>query len=449
LNRQLIKQDINFCEYSLWFQDERGSSITKNDFVWKDREGFTYRAGYKPPVKIDQLFLYYLLLKSQNDNWNDTVELSRYEIVKACQTTTGKRGYERLEESLKRWLNVTVEFQGSFYDGKTYKTLNFGIVDSWAVNEDTKKLKVWLSSHWLTRIQHSTFYKFLDFGEIIKLRSPLVTRLYEILLKSFQTRNDWFCGAKKLATKIPMNEKYVSDIIPKIKTAVKRINEKTELQIKLEVKRPERGKAIFYFEKTSVDKVIEKKEVSKELLVESKRISRKKKELESVEVPKKEHPSFQELVALLPKEHREKKTIQDEISKQLRKNGADYVRGNILYSNENATDKYMSYLNKALKENWGEGYLEDLEQKEEKRQLRKAEEEKKKQEERKQQDLEQKAHKQFQALSPEAHQKLEEEARKRLQTRDSSFLQGSFASIAIKMQMKVILIEQIKDELTQ
>jgi hypothetical protein len=444
MKKKLVKQDIGFFEYPLWFQDSQMAEKTENGFIWADRDGFIYRAGYKPPTKLDSLFLLYLLYKNQEGGWNKTIEISRFEILKACGVGTSKREYKRLEDSLERWSMVRLEFKGTFYDGKTYQVMNFGVIDSWKIEEGSRKLQLEFSSLWLEKIKNSVYYKIIDFEQFKALRSPLATRLYEILIKSFQIRNDWFCGAKKLATKIPMQEKYAAHIIPKIQAAVRRINEKTELQIKLEVKRPERGKAIFYFFKTSVDKVMKKKEKPRELLVESKRVPKKKEEPESVESPKKEGTSFQELVALLPKEHQEKKTIQDEISKHLLKNGADYVRGNILYSNQNATDKYRSYLNKALKENWGEGYLEDLQQKDEKKRLRKVQEEKKREQEKKQQDLEQKAHDRFQALTPQQHKKLEKEAKERLQTRDSSFLQGSFASVAIKMQMKVILIEQIK-----
>jgi hypothetical protein len=441
-----LKQDITFLEYPLWMQNDR----LEEALSWKDLNGFVYKTGAKPPARTDIIFLYYFLQQSQEDDWSENLELTQYRCLRECDIQPGKYWRDRLKESLERWMHVVVTFEGTFYNGKEHieGITQFHIIDHWELDKKTKKLKIKLNPKWLEQIKVSTYYKILDFNQMKALRSPLTLRLYEILIKTFQTRNDWSCGAKKLAAKIPMNEKYVSDIIPKIKTAVKRINEKTELQIKLEVKRPERGKAIFYFEKTSVDKVIEKKEVSREVLVESKKAIPKKKEPGLVESSKKEQASFQDLLVLIPPEHREKKTIQDEISKHLQKNGATYVRGNILYTNENAKDKYRSYLNKALKENWGKGYLEDLQQKEEKRLIQKAEEEKKKQEEKKQQSLEQKAHEQFQVLTPEEYQKLEGEAKERLQTRDSSFLQGSFASIAIKMQMKVILIEQIKDELT-
>ena len=75
----------------------------------------------------------YLLLKSQKENWSEIVEVSRFEVLRACQMNTGKREYLRLEESLKRWKMLTLEFHDTFYDGKKYQTINFGIIDSWEI----------------------------------------------------------------------------------------------------------------------------------------------------------------------------------------------------------------------------------------------------------------------------------------------------------------------------
>lgn len=444
----LIKQDINFLEFPLWFQNKDLTNKLEKGFVWEDLQGFIYKSAYKPPAKTDFIVLLALLSQSQKKNWNKELQLTRYELLKNCGfgTTQGTYWYKRLEESFERWMHVVVSFDNTFYDGKKQTKGQFHIIDDWELNKETKKLHISLSSKWLEHIKNSTYYKMLDFEQIKALRSPLATRLYELLIKTFQTRSTWSCGAKKLAAKIPMNEKYPSDIIPKIKTAVKRINERTELQIQLEVKRPERGKAIFYFEKTSVDEVPERKEAPKQLLVESKRAVPKKKEKSGAGEAKSRPANIDTLLALIPSEHREKKTIRDELVRQLRKNGFEYVRGNILYTNQNAKEKYRIYLNKALKNNWGEGYLEELQQAEEKRRRKRLEEERKRAEERKQQALEQKAHEQFQALTPQEREKLEEEAKAALKGTNPSLLQGSFASVAIKMQMKVILIKKIKEE---
>jgi len=335
-SKALVKQDMVFLEYPLWFQDTRVAEQCEDGYVWRDVEGFVYRAGYKPPVKIDRIFLLYLLLKSQNEGWKEEIELSRYEILTACRVGTGKREYERLEDSLKRWKMVGIEFQGTFYNGKSYDFINFGIIDDWEIEKESKNLKIRFSPRWLHQQQYSNFFKYVVFNEIAELRSSLAIRLYEILIKSFQGRTKWEIDAIKLAQKIPMDEHYPADVIPKIKAAVNRINECTELKIKLEIRRPQRGKAILVFYKISKEHIESEKAEGPKVL----------------DVPEGQEEDLKKLLDLMPEEHRFKKTVLEMISKALRKQDEEYVRRNILYANTNATRNYRGYLSKALKEDW-------------------------------------------------------------------------------------------------
>ena len=338
---------MNFLEYALWFQDKYSADKTDSKFVWQDREGFIYKAEYKPPVRIDTLFLLYVLSKSQRDDWKGTVETSRFDVIKGCGIAANKYWYKRLEESLQRWMSVKVEFQGTFYDGKKYQTMHFGIIDSWSIHADSKLLTIRFSPEWLTRIQHSNYFKLLDFEQIKQLRSPLATRLYEILVKTFQNRTVWQIGALKLATKIPMNEQYPAHIVPKIQTAIRRINEKTELQLRLEVKRPERGKALLIFHKVQNAEAIEPTKIQ--------------------DVSQKESGALEELLLLLPKKERSKKTIIKGIEASLARKGKDYVEYNILYANTHAKKNYRVYLLDALKKDWGAEWWEDEQEKEKQR----------------------------------------------------------------------------------
>jgi hypothetical protein len=251
MKNELVKQDVNFLENPIWFQDEGLANQKQDGYVWKDKEGYIYRAGYKPPVKTDYVFLMYLLLKSQQNNWSDRLELTRYEIIKNSGLQVKQDWYKRLEDSLERWKMVGIKFEGSFYDGKSYQTLNFGIIDDWGINEETKKIELRLNEKWLLRVKNSTFFKLLDFDHIKKLRSPLVIRLYEILIKSFQGRSEWQIDAIKLAQKIPLGRKYASDIRVKIEPAVRRIYKETALKVTVQSVRYGRGKILFIFNKKS------------------------------------------------------------------------------------------------------------------------------------------------------------------------------------------------------
>jgi plasmid replication initiation protein len=69
-----------------------------------------------------------------------------------------------------------------------------------------------------------------------------------------------------------------------------------------------------------------------------------------------------ELLPLIPEQHRAKKTILSALESFETKHGFDYVKRNILYSNANAKKSYAAFLSKALKEDWGHDW--ELDQKE-------------------------------------------------------------------------------------
>ncbi len=91
--------------------------------------------------------------------------------------------------------------------------------------------------------------------------------------------------------------------------------------------------------------------------------------------PQQDTVDIAALLDLLPPEHKGKKTITDAITKAYKDHGKDYVIYNIRYSNTNCKDKskYRAYLNKALKENWGEGLAEDIESNEKSESVKKQE----------------------------------------------------------------------------
>ena len=69
-----------------------------------------------------------------------------------------------------------------------------------------------------------------------------------------------------------------------------------------------------------------------------------------------------QLLLLIPEQHQTKKTVQEALEAFEKKQGFDYVKRNILYSNAKAAKSYAGFLNNALKEDWGHDW--ELEQQE-------------------------------------------------------------------------------------
>lgn len=334
-DKKLVKQDINFLEYPLWFQDER----LPEGFVWKDRDGFVYRAAYKPPTRLDGLYLMYWMLCSQQAGWAEHICVTQRKNMTACGNKPGKRNAERLKDACERWINVTVKFKGTFYDGKRYEILQFNIINDWWVDKTTGHLRIEFNKFWLEKVKHSNFFKLVDFDEIRRLRSPRSARLYELLVKNFQARDMLTIDAHKLAHKYPMPCKYVSQIIRDVKAALDDITRNTSLQVNMSIEHYARGKAMLHFTKLS-GKALDQDTSDRS--------------------PKPELPSgVRQLVCLLNEKNRREKAVIDLVTKAVRKYDANYVKRNILYANEKAEKNYRAYLDRALKEDWGLGWWED------------------------------------------------------------------------------------------
>lgn len=430
---QSFKQDINFLEYPLWMQDNR----EKEGFASKDREGFVYSTAYVPPSKTDMIFLYYILLKSQQNDWSRDIELTQYEFLKNCGISPGKYWRDRLKDSLKRWCAIMIEFQGTFYDGHNYKAMCFHILDSWKIREDNNKLHIKISGEWLVQVKESNFFKYLNFEQVKALRSPLALRLYELLVKAFQGRAEWKVGALNLAKKIPMKEKYAAHIIPKIEVAVGRINKNTDFRLELKVERPERGKAVFVFRKLpekgeagkSGNKV-EKKEAPKSINP----VSLEREENESV-------AGLEELMLLLPQKHQEKKSCRKVLLYALRKYELGYIESSILYANKEARKNYSTFLRKTLEEDWGAELREEREEKRRQKEAQRRRDEEERRESERQRRIQEEVSARLKRLTAEEVEALREEALALLKL--SGALPEELGESAIRLHMRMLLTQRL------
>ncbi|NCO98342.1 RepB family plasmid replication initiator protein [bacterium] len=343
---EMIRHNINFLEYPIWFQNPNLQRLTEDGLVWKDLDGYTYRCGYKIPGKTDAIFLLYLLLQSQKADYAQRLTLTRYQIIHGCGLKRNSDRYKRLEDSLERWKMVGIKFSGNFYDGKEYCSINFGVIDSWKIEEGTKKLTVTFSEAFLKMMLGKGFFKFINFTEFKKIKSPLAARLYEILTKTFQGRDQWEIGAENLAKKIPMSEQYPSHIIPKIRAAISRINRNTDLCFDFSTRRSQKDKkkVVLIFRQVSTPVLMQQSE----LLQKS-----------AFVIPQTD--DFKALILLLSPKHQKQQTILEAIASAFKKHNFQYVARNIKYANKHATGNYRAYLIKTLNHDWGLGLQEDEE----------------------------------------------------------------------------------------
>lgn len=362
---ELIKQDLNFLAHPLWFQI---SHSTKESLEWRDSEGYVYRAGYKAPDQLDMLFLMFLLLRSQQNNYQAKQEFSRYEILKQCGCPINTQYVKRLEDSLKRWLNVSIEFQGSFYDGKNYQTLGFHILDHYQIRTQDKRVEILFSSHYLQQIQKSSFFKYINFNYYKILRRPVARRLFELLIQQFKQHKHWTIELGQLGEKLTLysrrkrtrqDEKeviYPSDVLAALKPAINEINRlATNLELLTELGiDPQEVPTVSY---ELIGKEQRTIKFSKINLFSG--TLKKPPTVPPMEPPRpKPEPRLQELLGYLKNQT---KAVTKLVSEAYQQYGYDYVKWNIFYANRKGYKHYAHYLQLALQHNWAQEFREEYE----------------------------------------------------------------------------------------
>jgi hypothetical protein len=242
---------------------------------------------------------------------------------------------------------IGIKFEGTFYDGKEYQVMNYGILDGWEVRKKDKLLKIWFSPRFIEMMRGNGFFKYIKFSEFKQLRSSLATRLYEILSKSFYIDDTFNVEAGKLAAKIPMKERYPAHIVPKIRAAVARINKCTGTKFEFSTRpsEKEKKKIILCFRKLT--------ETASTPAVPT------EKTKPPLDVPQTDE--IKALIALLPPERQAHRTVLEIVLGFYQLHGSAYVARNIRYTRKHATKNFRPYLLKALRGDYGMAMQEDEE----------------------------------------------------------------------------------------
>lgn len=362
--KAVFKQDLNFLVYPSWFQVSRAN----DSLQWKDPAGYLYTAEYRAPDQVDQLFLNYLLMRSQQEDYQAKLDFSRYEILKGCGAPVNPQYLRRLEDSLQRWQRVSLQFNGCFYDGRNYVSAAFRVLDSFRIRERDQRLEVCLNRDYLEHIQRSTYFKYLDFNYYRLLRRPVSRRLLELLTHAFKQSSQWKLPLVELGRRLTLysrkrrNRKgeeerviYPSDVLTAVKAAVDEINSLS----------------------TNTEQLWEMGMDPREIYAITYEVDKKKKNIEfhraplshlfdelvqdrSQQEPNRdfEEPRLEELLRFL---RRNSRPLRELVTKYYRSHGYDYVKWNIFYANRNGARNYVSYLKLCLQHNWAQEFREEYE----------------------------------------------------------------------------------------
>jgi hypothetical protein len=249
----ILKQDKNLLKNQIWFLSNKGFKWDEKEEIriWDDGSGFRFNCGGKPPNKTDYLFLLAVLYQAQLQNWSKEVRTTRHAILKFCGMTPNQEKYERLMVGLTRYFRCWCEWRGNYFDNRGKKNkkteMIFGIINNMELDPETKELVIELNDLFIKQAASSKFFLQLDLKQLIAIKNPLASRLYELLLSMSYGRDTWTISAHKLATKLSMTEKYASKIIQRVNRAIKTIEKRTSLSLSMVVEKVSRGKAKLHF----------------------------------------------------------------------------------------------------------------------------------------------------------------------------------------------------------
>jgi hypothetical protein len=359
--KHVLKQDLNFLEFPLWFQ----VSHAQGPLTWQQLNGYTYRAAYRAPDQLDMLFLMYLLMHAQHQNYSHKLEFSRYEILKGCGCPINPQYLQRLEESLKRWLNVSLEYQECFQEPQRVLSAGFRLIENYRVRDKDRRIEISLSEPWLEQIKQSTHFKYIDFNYYRTLRRPVSRRMYELLGCFFRNQTLWRLPLIELGYRLTLYTRrkhnaqgqetrviYPSDVLTAVKSALEELNtlaSNTDVLRTLGVD-PQEVYAITY-EVQNSRKMITLQKVPLTHLFEA-LVQPPEPEKPT---PPAEDPLLQELLNYLKRHSR---PLQEWVTQAYREQGFDYVKWNIFYANRNGGRNYAHYLKLCLQHNWAREFRE-------------------------------------------------------------------------------------------
>ena len=204
-NRRLGSDELNIAEFplcstgrdsasaekTLFFRDKIYDESTK---TYVDRELIITASdhfGLPTPVDSDVL-LVLMYLSNQKNNFSDPVlRFSRFEIVSLLGWNHSGASYRRIDESLNRWMTVTLHYKRSWWSkhDRSWQNKAFHILESIdlqgrSANGGTEQSTLTWNSVIMKSVK-SNYVKRLDLEIYFQLTSPAARQAYRFLDKRF------------------------------------------------------------------------------------------------------------------------------------------------------------------------------------------------------------------------------------------------------------------------
>ena len=256
-----IKIDFNLLMGGTWVLEKRDKrAIHKFEKELGEGKFIIYNALDVPSV-LDSKVLDYLMVKSQEQGWPKELLIgSLRQIAKDLSITPNNKQINRIKRAFEILVNTRISFEDCFLDsgvlehfeGKI-KVVNIGILSDYALipvkgRGSPLAVKVIFNDNFLALCKYSLGYKLIPYAPINGLRDTAYA-LYKWAWRWFNSEKGYgerWIGNGQSLVKWYKNElnstgnyKYPSEVLRRIKSAIKQLNENPEVPLYLQLKEEE------------------------------------------------------------------------------------------------------------------------------------------------------------------------------------------------------------------
>ena len=219
----------NLLEYPIFSMERKRVSETSVEFVWKEKAGsgeviaerkFRVSCTYGIPNAFDlDVFngIMRIYVKQKGEYEKNEVHFTIYEISKELGIELTGARIRRIRESLRRMHHTSLLFENAFLSRKEHTTKGVHLIVRFEYYEKRKAerlinaIKVVLDDELVSSIERN-YFKLIDFDTYTSLPAGLPRRLYEYLEKKKYRKTQFEIGIKKLAQRIPLKTRKVSQL---------------------------------------------------------------------------------------------------------------------------------------------------------------------------------------------------------------------------------------------
>lgn len=208
------RDEMNLAEYPLSLLADRAPKGQKT-LEYENPHGgkltITGSDAYGLPTAGDTDILIGLiqLTRLRNNFTAPKVQFTRYELLKLMGWPDESKYYKRVDDSLNRWVGVTLFYDNAWWDNraKRYLTAKLHIIESVIIDDERPAKRTKGSSPLSSFTWNAAFIescqadnlKRLDLDRYFGFRSAVSKRVYRFLDKRFYVRPEWTFDLKEFA----------------------------------------------------------------------------------------------------------------------------------------------------------------------------------------------------------------------------------------------------------